>query len=520
MFIIFEEYFIPIIIVIVVFILQTLAFIRIRNKHAQLKNLFPKRPEDVIYLKDNENVYTIDEESIIGIIDDVKDVSFPFRQIITSFDNYLLNNNGSAEFSVLKDITDRNSDVVEQQINSTAAVPIYLGLCGTLIGIVFGVGVLGFGGGLEMLLSNDISSTSDTDGGIRYLLCGVAIAMTTTLFGVIFSIWGASSLKSNIEEAGKRKNLFLNWVQENLLPKMDDGMAGTLKILQKNLSKFNKDFSANAKDLKDSLETIVEINRERSEIFKEINKLKIENIAEANISILKEFQRSTDKLNKLQQFLNSSERYLTKVESLNNDINKYLYRTELIEKLGAFFQNEFEDIASRKSAIIDAVEVIDQTTTKALERLKENTINQFDLLRDNNEKQIERFTNAIQDQQNSLESSLSSSVNMLNGLNILKAVNDSISKLVDLTTEQKEQFAKFVLATDLKISSSENKQRDYDNQFNQLIDAVKNIKLEAPRVIPITKENKHFPKWVIILLVITQLVSIVTYICFVSKYLL
>ena len=511
----------PIIIVVAVFIIQIIAYRNIKKKHSQLKNVFPERPGDVISLNDNNNVYTIDEEVIIEIKEDARNVSTPFRQIISSFNNYLVKNEGSAEFSVLKDITDRNSDVFEQQINSTSAVPIYLGLCGTLIGIVFGVGVLGFGGGLDMLMSNEtgINADADADGGIRNLLCGVAIAMSTTLSGVILSIIGAHSLKATLEETGKRKNLFLNWVQENLLPEMDDGMAGTLKILQKNLSKFNKDFSANAKNLKDSLETVVAANRERSNIFKEINKLKIEDIAEANIKVLNEFQRSTQKLNDLQNFLNKSDRYLTKVENLNNEINQYLYRTELIEKLCAFFKNEFEDIASRKSAIIDAVQIIDQSTTKALERLGESTKQQFEILRDNNEKQIERFTSALQEQQIALESSISSSVDVLNGLNSLKAVSDSVEKLLEVTMTHNEQSAKLISQIE-KMGNSHETPKNYDVHIKQLIDAIKDIRIDSPEVTPIPQENNHLPKWVIIVFVFTQLATISTCVGFVLKFLL
>ena len=53
----------------------------------------------------------------------------------------------------MKDIIDRNCDSVEEEIQALIPIPIYLGLVGTMLGILVGAGLLVFSGGLHDLLS-------------------------------------------------------------------------------------------------------------------------------------------------------------------------------------------------------------------------------------------------------------------------------------------------------------------------------------------------------------------------------
>src|ERR1700753_2941360 len=59
------------------------------------------------------------------------------KNILSATNRYLLHNNmAAADFHLIKDIADRNIDAVEEDINQTISVPLYLGLMATMFGII------------------------------------------------------------------------------------------------------------------------------------------------------------------------------------------------------------------------------------------------------------------------------------------------------------------------------------------------------------------------------------------------
>ena len=250
-----ESIIISVIVLAVAMVLQFMAFSKTQAYRHKLKQIFPTSPEDDLTTE-------LDDEGLSVQIQfqNTKKRSAVFTGIVDAINNYLKKNQGAADYSTLKDITDRQSDAVEAQIEATAPVPIYIGLCGTVLGIVLGVCVLAFGGGLDSLLTVSDSSenltpvvttisqaTENLDAnkddvgaeGIKMLLQGVGIAMLTTFIGVLLTIIGSWTHKNATGESENRKNKFLNWMQGELLPQMKHNMASTLIILQKNLAKFN-----------------------------------------------------------------------------------------------------------------------------------------------------------------------------------------------------------------------------------------------------------------------------------------
>lgn len=191
-------------------IFQLKFFLQTQSVRKIFKNIFPKRLDAVL------STYHDEETNAVQIRVDEGFKSSPiFLEIVSSINNYLRKNKGAAEFAILKDITDRNCDAVEEQIEATSPFPIYVGLCGTLVGIVFGVAVLGYGGGIDSLLTSSTPSQTEMvvgfqeeivagedagATGIKDLLRGVAVAMLTTFIGVVLTIWGSTSSKNAVSD--------------------------------------------------------------------------------------------------------------------------------------------------------------------------------------------------------------------------------------------------------------------------------------------------------------------------------
>src|ERR1035437_9524221 len=152
----------------------------------------------------------------LNIIESDSNSNRVFKKILFSINTYLIRNNkGASDFNLLKDIVERNTDAIEEDINLTVAVPLDLGLMGTMIGIVIGL--------FNMSDLTETVNGSLTDeklgGGISVLLGGVKIAMVASFVGLLLTIltsgWIFNGSRILIES---RKNDFYTFLQVELLP--------------------------------------------------------------------------------------------------------------------------------------------------------------------------------------------------------------------------------------------------------------------------------------------------------------
>lgn len=412
------------------------------------KEIFPANVDSVL------STYKDEESNAVQMtINPEFKASSVFKDIVNSINNYLSKNKGAAEFAILKDITDRNCDAIEEQIDTTSPFPIYVGLCGTLIGIVFGVAVLGYGGGIDSLLASSpldqteiITSITEPGQnvedagamGIKDLLRGVAVAMITTFIGVILTICGSTSSKNASRDNEYRKNLFLSWMQGELLPQMNNSMVKTLDILQRNLTKFNEGFAENSRNLNDVFSRINTTYEGQAEILRLVQDLRVDDIATANVRVLMELQQCTDKINLLQEFLSQSNLYLSSVETLNGQLSDHYNRTLLIENMGKFFMDEVQQIELRKAAISQSVAEIDLAMQKAMQELKTHTRDEYVALTNATAVEHNEFLKAVEEQQKVLSTKLTETSQVLEELKNLVAVKDSIAQLAQQGKQQQD----------------------------------------------------------------------------------
>ncbi|MBK9983860.1 MAG: hypothetical protein IPP15_16075 [Saprospiraceae bacterium] len=222
---------------------QFSSFVSTRNKLLVFRNIFPDNQGEFQLIQDDTNNF------VLGIQSQHK--NFILLVIITSLNKYLINNNGAvSDYHLMKDIVDRNCDAKEEEIHTQIPVPLYLGLAGTMLGILIGIGFLVFGGGLNDLLnsSNDLGSK-----GLETLLGGVALAMISSITGIMLTTLGSHIAKNAKSEVEENKNTFLSWMQAELLPKISSDISGALVQMTKNLSNFNNTFAQNTQDLSKTL---------------------------------------------------------------------------------------------------------------------------------------------------------------------------------------------------------------------------------------------------------------------------
>jgi hypothetical protein len=360
--------------------------------------------------------------------------------IIDSINNYLSNNKGAvSDFHIIKDIVDRNCDAAEEEINTQVPIPLYYGLMGTMAGILIGVGFLVAGGGLDELLGAG-GATGNGVSGIQTLMGGVALAMVSSIIGILLTTIGSFVVKNGKATIEKNKNIFLSWMQAELLPILSADTAGTLVKLTQNLSDFNEAFSSNTQELKETLQQVNASYQSQAEILAAINKMKITKIASANIEVYDKLKNCTDEIGYFSLYLKGVNEYIANVNSLNEKLDRNEARTKAIEEMGAFFKAEVKQIEARKGAISAAVGTVDATLQNALTQLKENADAQFNTLNQATVTQTEKLGRAINEQQTALQKKLEEVPVIVAELKNLTAVKMSMEKLAKASLEQNKKI--------------------------------------------------------------------------------
>lgn len=370
------HYIIVIALIVVIIILQIRSYQNTRNKINSYNEIFPSYDSD--YRIKNVLVEATDEsdcepeedyESLdvrgIEVSQLVVESTSPvMERIVTALNNYLAKNKGAAsDFHLMKDVVERYCDAEEEEITTQQPIPLYLGLMGTMVGIIVGIGAIAISGGLAGgSLMNHISE----------LMTCVAIAMAASFTGVLCTTLIAWRSKDAVSKVQADKNRFYSWVQTELLPVLSGDAVNAIFLLQQNLMSFNQTFKTNVAGLDTALSRISDASKEQTELIKLIRDIDILQVAQANIKVLKELKDCTSEMTVFNQYLHNVSGYLAAVNALNNNINEHLNRTAAIERMGAFFESEIAQVSAREQYINQVVAKVDDTLKRTFEALSEN----------------------------------------------------------------------------------------------------------------------------------------------------
>lgn len=353
-----------------------------------------------------------------------------FNEIKDAINNYLSNNKGSvSDFHLMKDIVDRNCDAKEEEINTQIPVPLYLGLMGTMIGILVGIGYLVVSGDLSALF--DVENGHSGMEGVKALLGGVALAMVSSIMGIFLTTSGSMKAKDAKAEEEKNKHLFLSWIQANLLPNLSNDTAQTLERMSSNLVNFNKTFSNNTAELGKALSQVNEATRLQSQLMQAVEKLADKNISKQNLEVYNALKNCSEEIGTLGKYLSNSNEYLAAVRDLNEKLDKDEKRSKAVERMAAFFENETTQIEQRKAVISKTVGEIDSQLEEQLRKLGEHA-----------SENVNNFYLALGKQQDALQKKLDETQVIVNELKNLSSIKDSISKFEKVTADQNRKIDK------------------------------------------------------------------------------
>lgn len=150
-----------------------------------------------------------------------------YNTICRNINSYIEKNSDSIDLDEMKDIAGRITDKEFEEASARIAFPMYIGLMGTYIGIIFG---------LAVLVWNQHGDNAFETGAIYTFIGGVIIAMITSLAGLICTTLNnhlAAEASSQLESG---KDRFFSFLQTEILPLLPSTIAQTLKEeLQKSI---------------------------------------------------------------------------------------------------------------------------------------------------------------------------------------------------------------------------------------------------------------------------------------------
>ena len=339
--------------------------------------------EKAYYSKFIQNGWSICEKNIdalqITLIHNPDHDNDVLDKIISSVNTYLLRNKGAvSDFNLVKDIVERNCDSEDEQINTLLPIPLYLGLMGTMLGIIVGVGYMainGFNSFLTPEITKTAKSVSDSAGsnGIIVLMGAVGVAMISSFIGLLLTTiasgWFYKGAKSQVEGL---KNDFYTFIQTELLPSISNSATNSIVTLQNNLLKFNEGFTSNIVRFDGLLTQILSSFNNQMSIVHDLKDIDVAKIARFNIEVLKELRLSTMEFEKFNQYIHQVNALVSNASELNTTL-----------------KSDLADIENRKYAVQQAFTKVNDSFEKGLIILKEST---DDRLRD-----VKRTTDKQQD---------------------------------------------------------------------------------------------------------------------------
>lgn len=377
--------------------------------------------------------------------------------ISTTINTYLIKNKGaSIDFHILKDISDRYIEIVEEEINNRIPAPLYIGLAATMLGIILGLFAINFEVTGE--------STSLALDAIKPLIDGVKVAMAASVTGLlittVFSVSIFKNAKSTVEEG---KNEFLSILQSELLPKMNRSKLPEVHILSGKLD----DFSRNTSSVISKLDGIVKNSSDsvfrEQKLISEIKSLDVTKIATVNIDVFNQLEgmmgsfqnfakyynqldksllNTTELLKNLESFVSNTKNINIVLENIKDSINKS-------DKATDFFNSHIQSFSRYGDAVNEAVANTDSKMSKAIHELVELANKQFESYNEaiSNydskltiafNKSIENFTLSMDEQVKRTEEAFNTSRPKFEKLNQLDKLDDIEKRLISLESKLSE----------------------------------------------------------------------------------
>lgn len=465
------QYFIEGVITILVIGLQVIYYTKTKKRIKELENIFPAGSFN------NSNIELDDTNP--GLLQKIKinksACSYLFSDMVESINKYLEKNHGVVDFTIIKSIVDRAVESEEEDVSANVSLPLYIGLMGTFLGIVIGLVKIAFFGGV-------------TGPNIDSFLGGVFIAMIASFVGLLLTVVNNSgNYKKAKKDNDSKKNLFFNFLENELLPYSGNSINEVLERFKNNIGDFNvkfgkninlfdEKFSDNIRSLKESvneftenIDPIIENTTDQKELLKELRSIDFKKIVESNLELFKVMDQAVP------NFL----LFIQKQSELNNAIDKSIQSVLIIDTILNRVKR-FEESINGLGDRIDNASYMESDLLSKVNRKLTELDNQFELLKQHSQLtsgQIEHHFSQEKEKITILSlrvlSELQEALNFNIGKNPLKKL-EMLESIEEILKEWRQNIIS--LKDFIPVSSDINSSKIYINGINDNI--VKLIKMK------------------------------------------
>ena len=184
-----------------------------------LKQIFLKEEQTSEY-----KTYFVDDICQIRPIKDKEQLD----SLIEEINLYVQKSVGTADFNIIQNKTERKIESLYEHATAELSFPTYIGLMGTFTGTF--LGLIGF-----LLSGNDLSDESK----VTNLIIGVLVSMLTSLLGLGLTTWSNHLAAIAKKELDEQKDIFLDFIQLELIPKLQTTVTTLQQTLEGFVPKFD-----------------------------------------------------------------------------------------------------------------------------------------------------------------------------------------------------------------------------------------------------------------------------------------
>jgi len=257
---------------------------------------------------------------------------------------------------------------------------------------------------------------------------------------IIHSGWLFKGARSFSEA---RKNELYTFIQIQLLPIVNQGLASTLDSLQRNLMKFNAEFTTNLGKLNGIFDNNRLAIQEQKELLQMLDDGKVADMAKFNVHVLKQLTFSVEQFEKFNKYLANVNQFVDNSQLMIGRTNELLERTgdfkviaDTIDnrlhqssQLLNFLSEHFHKLEQQKEFASNAVADVSYHITDTFQELKQHIINSSEA--------VKQFT---VDETELLKSAMAGSKTNLGNLEHLQTLKSDVIQFKNSSASQGERL--------------------------------------------------------------------------------
>lgn len=289
------------------------------------------------------------------------------QRIIRVLNSYLINNFGAiVNFSIIKDILEREVDLEDTEISNSMSTPLYLGLAATMFGVIMG-----------LFAMPDISEAEEVMKGVGPLINGVKIAMFASLTGLLCTTFLSSFIyKLARTNVNRGLNSQISYFQNKLLPVLikaeDTGVSG----LKSSLDKFGRETTKILEDLHGAVDKTSRTLTSQLQVISKVENLNFTKVSKVNLELFDRLESNMSALNSFSQYLNQMDKVAGNLygfsertndfKKIGDAVNENLKDSKLLTQ---FLTSHLQAIQSSGSSALNAFNLVDSKFADAISKL-------------------------------------------------------------------------------------------------------------------------------------------------------